>query len=268
MDVLSPTTMRELRECLGKLGPGAVIAGGCTDISVRLLTQPRPPLLLDITHIPELGAIYIEDNCLKIGAAVTLSQLDGFELPESLYALKQAAAGVGSKQIRNAATIGGNVMNASPAGDLLPCLFMLGARVKFIGPVGIQEERPIEEIVIGAGQTSLGYNEALISVDIPIPPVGTRTAFVKLGYRRSVTVARINIAMALPPGGKVRCCLGAVSGIPVDVPEAEFDEEKLFLRLSALLEKIVPEEFDRDYKKVAVRGAVCDIIRMLGGPDE
>jgi len=277
MEVFNPRNICELAECLTNINPGAVVAGGCTDVSVRFLAQPKPNQLLNVTLVEELREIYIRDGFLRIGAAATLTDIEKFPLPEEFTAFKQAVSGVGSKQIRNAATIGGNVMNASPAADLLPCLFMFGARVEYMKPDGPICESAIEEIVVGAEKTSLAYNEVLNAIKIPLPEIGLRTAFLKLGFRKKVTVARINIAISVSESdGKIdgiRFFLGAVAPVPYRVPEVEKillenrwgpkTCEKLTQYLSDMLERTVPLEFDRDYKKFAVKGAVYDILTMF-----
>ena len=277
MEVFNPLNMRELKECLPLLKPGAVIAGGCTDLSVRFLKKRKPDQLLNITLADGLKGIFVQDGFLRIGAAVTLTEIEEYPLPDGLAALRQAVSGIGSKQVRNAATIGGNIMNASPAGDLLPCLFMFGALVEYMKPDGAVCERSVEEVVTGAEKTSLAYNEVLTTVKIPFPPSGFHSGFWKLGFRKRVTIARINIAMsALGHNGKideVRFFLGAVAPVPVRIHEAEdilienkwdFSVcDKLTEYLSDMLKRTVPEEFDRDYKALAVKGAVHDILHMF-----
>ena len=277
MKVYNPLSIAELTACLPEIKPGAIITGGCTDLSVRFLKAPKPAQLLNINLVKELKEISFQGGFLNIGAAATLTELAGYPAPEGYAALRQAASGVGSKQIRNAATVGGNVVNASPAGDLLPCLFMLGASVEYMKPDGSILSRPIENIVTGAGKTSLEYNEVLTAVKIPAPPENLRSGFLKLGFRKNVTIARINIAMSVTATDntidEIRFFLGAVAPVPVRVREAEniLEEnrwdftacEKLTEHLSGLLGRTVPVEFDRDYKVFAVRGAVYDILRMF-----
>ena len=277
-NVFNPRDMAELTACLPQLEPGAVIAGGCTDLSVRFLKEPLPGQILNVTLVQGIKGIFTEGGCLHLGAAATLSELEETELPEGFSALKQAASSIGSKQIRSMATIGGNVMNASPASDLLPCLFMFGAAAEFMKPDGSLHERPIGDLVIGAGKTSLAYNEVLTAVKLPLArESGWRSAFVKLGFRKRVTVSRIGIAVsALETGGRVcgvRFIMGAVAPVPVRVPEAEkillensWDDntaDALAAYLADLLNRTVPAEFDRDYKVSAVRGAAHDVLRMF-----
>ena len=274
----SPSNMAQLSSFLPELEPGAVIVGGCTDLSVRFLNAPMPKQLLSLSSVSELKQILIADGYLQIGAAVTFTELEGFELPSGFAALKQAASDVGSKQIRNAATIGGNVMNASPAGDVLLCLFLFGAIAEIMKPNGSVYERAIEEVVIGSGKTSLDYNEVLTALKIPMTSADNHcSAFLKLGYRKKVTIARINIAISLKNINEkvsdIRFYMGAVAPIPLRVQEAEKillenewneqSSEKLSSYLSEMIKQTVPIEYDRDYKMYAVKGAIHDILSML-----
>jgi len=277
MEVYSPLNITELSACLPLLKPGAVIAGGCTDLSVRFLKAPLPGQLLNVSLVKELKGIYIEGSRLRIGAAVTFTELEEFDPPEGFTALKQAASCIGSKQIRNMATIGGNIMNASPAGDLLPVLFLYGAEAEYMAPDGSVHERPIRDAVIGSGKTSFVYNEVLTAIKIPIPPSGLYSAFLKLGFRKKVTISRIGVAMsARETGGHiadVRFFMGAVAPVPIRISEAEQillenewnNEtcETLATYLSGMLKRTVPAEYDRDYKAYAIRGAIYDILRMF-----
>jgi carbon-monoxide dehydrogenase medium subunit len=278
MEVFNPQNKTELATCLPLLKPGAVIAGGCTDLSVRFLKTPLPNQLLNVSLVSELKGIRFEGGCLHLGAATTFTELEETALPDGFTALTQAASCIGSKQIRNMATIGGNIMNASPASDLMPCLFLFGASVEIMKPDGSVYERPIEDTVVGAGKTALVYNAVLTAVKIPVPQAGgLHSAFVKLGFRQKVTISRIGIAMSVyAEGGQlenVRFFMGAVAPVPVRVCEAEkilleneWNEdtcEKLAAFLSDRLNQTVPEEFDRDYKTLAIRGAVHDIMQML-----
>ena len=278
MEVYNPLNLAELTACLPLFKPGAIISGGCTDLSVRYLKASLPGQLLNVSLVSELRKINTEAGYLRIGAAATFTELEEYAAPAGFEALKQMAAGVGSKQIRNAATVGGNIMNASPAGDLAPCLFLLGAGIEFMKPNGSVCCRSIEETVTGAGKTSLEYNEVLTAVKIPIPNTnGWHTAFLKLGFRKNVTAARINIAVsARAVGGnadEARFYMGAVAPVPVRIYEAEkilLENEwnaktcdKLAAYLSDWLKRTVPAEFDRDYKAYAIKGAVYDLLRMF-----
>lgn len=277
MMVFNPLKMSDLAACLPALNPGAIIAGGCTDLSVRFLKVAKPEQLLSIKLVSELRNISVVDGYLHIGAAVTLTELTEYPLPGGLAALKQAASDVGSKQIRNTATIGGNIMNASPAGDMLPCLFMFGSHVEYMKPDGSVCNRPIEDIVTGSGKTSLAYNEVLTAVKIPIPPENLYSAFWKLGFRKKVTIARINIAMSASASNdkidEICFFMGAVAPVPARIGEAEkillenkwnTDTcEKLTEYLSDMLKRTVPVEFDRDYKVFAIKGAIHDILQRF-----
>jgi carbon-monoxide dehydrogenase medium subunit len=281
-EVFSPLDITELAAVLPQLKSDSVIASGCTDLSIRFLNAPMPSQLVNLCSVSELKQIFVDGEYLRIGAAVTITELEGYEMPNSLVALKQAASEVGSKQIRNAATIGGNVMNASPAGDVLLCLFLFEAIAEIMNSNGTIYERRIDEVVIGSGKTSLDYNEVLTAIKIPLVCMDNLySAFLKLGFRKKVTIARINMAVSLSfSNGKVeniRLYMGAVAPVPIRVRKAEkileenewneqtYDELSSYL--SEMIERTVPIEYDRDYKMYAIKGVVYDVLSKFPKPN-
>lgn len=275
----APKSLLELRDALGLLTPKSRIVSGGTDLAIHLSSgKIKPDALLYPGGVPELHLIGQADNAVIIGAAAMMSDIAAADLPAGLRAVADAAAGLGSAQIRNSATIGGNIANASPAGDLLPALFLLNAEVELTSPRG-SFRRPIANVVVGPSRTTIAHDECITAVILPLPPGGFRSRFWKLGYRRAVSVSRIGLAVGLvfDKDGTVagaEIVAGAVSAVPIRVPEAEkalvgsrLDGRAKSLAAEALAELILavtPEEFDRDYKIGAARGAMEDVLGLFG----
>jgi CO/xanthine dehydrogenase FAD-binding subunit len=174
-----------------------------------------PDLVLDVRGIPELRGVRPEAGGLRLGALTTCSELRCSELVHrGADVLAHAAGQVGAVQIQNRATLGGNLGTASPAADLVPVLFALGARVRIAGPHG-QRELPVEGFVLGYRRTALGPGELIESVWIPPRPAGERRLFRKVGTRRAQSIAKLVVALAVTLEGgcvaSVRAGAGSLS---------------------------------------------------------
>lgn len=189
-----------LEEALGILAsnPAIPVAGG-TDLMVRHRRHAALPVRLRkppmfIATLPELRRIRLAANGLEVGAAVTLSELAGHEAtPAGLIA---ALSEFASPAIRNSATIGGNICNASPAADTLPFLYAANATVRLARKDSVRE-LPIASVIIGPGQTALGADELLVSVVIPThADHGGREIFCyyrKVAPRRSNALSKLSV---------------------------------------------------------------------------
>ena len=219
-----PRTVDEALDFLsGGDGRTVPVAGG-TDLLVALRRgQADPDRLVDLTGIPELGEIRVErgGRFLRVGACVTHAQAAEDALVRMHAPLLAAAcSAVGSAQIRNLGTVGGNVANASPAADTLPALAALDAAVEIRGPGGSRVV-PLEAFVTGPNRTVLGRGELVTALRIPLAGPH-RWAFEKVGRRWAVAISRVSVAVAACPwGGWARVSLGAVFPAPRRVPEAE-----------------------------------------------
>ena len=196
-----------------------------------------------------------------------------------LQAIALAAGDVGATQIRNSATIGGNLANASPAGDLIPVLSLLEAEAVIAGPCGGVRRQAVQELLLGPGRTTLAHNEALIRLLVPLPASPTcRSAFAKLGFRNAMSISRIGLALLVDrdDGGTItliRIVAGAISLKPIRLEAAEqallhrkFDDEAVTIVgncLSDLIMEVTPKHFDRDYKVAAAMGVAQDACRVL-----
>lgn len=197
---LSPNSLSEalflLREHAGRIKP---IAGG-TDLMVELRGGDEKldsmDYALDLTALSELRAITLENGLVSIGAMATHNDVAASPLVRSAAAmLAEASASVGAQQIRNAATIGGNVCNAAVAADTLSPLAALEARVTLLSVSGARE-LPLSEFILSAGKTALQPDELLAKITF-IPLSGWQSRFVKLGRRKALAISRMNASVAL-----------------------------------------------------------------------
>jgi xanthine dehydrogenase small subunit len=223
--VESPGTLAEAYELLAGGDGWRALAGG-TDLMVQItgeLGEP-PERLLDIWRLDELRGIDVQDGVLVLGALTTYTQIrHSAECRDLLPALCEAAATIGAAQIQNRGTIGGNVVNASPAGDTLPVLLAADATFVLGGPRG---ERTVsaKDFWVAYRRTARADDELLLSVHIPLPP-GRRMRFRKVGTRRAQAISKVVMAMAYRPDGgvwrDVRVALGSVAERPIRVGETE-----------------------------------------------
>jgi len=218
--VIVPETVDEASAALAA-HPGAVVLAGGTDLMVEVNDGRRsPPAVVAIDRIPELRAWQRRGATLRLGAAVTYRELLGAELAAAVPALAAAARTVGSPQIRNAGTVGGNIATASPAGDTLPVLIALEAMVEVAGAGGARRLLPLTEVIVGPKRTSLGPGEIVTAVEIPV--LAGRQEYLKVGVRNAMVIALASVAVIADPERRsLRCGLGSVGPGPLRAPEAE-----------------------------------------------
>jgi CO/xanthine dehydrogenase FAD-binding subunit len=282
MELRAPRSMAELVAALREMTPASRFLAGGTDL-VRRLNEgsPMPDLIVDLSGVGELRSIAVDAGRLRVGATATFTEIEGSATVRRVAAcLAEAAAQVGSMQIRNIATVGGNVGNASPCGDTLPALLALRATATVVDGDGGCTVRPVGDLLVGPGMTSLRYDELITGFAMPVPSPGERSAFAKLGVRSAVSVARLSMAVALTcePGtsriSDVRIALGAVGdtafrdgaleryleGRRADEAAAEgFAEE-----CAAAVGRSIPGRYSLPYKEAAVRGVARDVWARLG----
>jgi len=225
----APGSLEEALELL-RAGEATVLAGGTDLMPQTAAGKVRfKPVLLNITRIPELRGIDAQNGAVRIGALATITELRESELVKSrLGILWQACDRFASDQIRNAATLGGNLCNASPAGDTLVPLLVLGARVVLAGkPNGLRQERrmPLAAFLAGPGKTLRAAHELLTGVEIPLPPAGFVSAYYKFGTRPALDISAIAIGLGARREGRtlrdVRLAFGAVAPTPMRAPKTE-----------------------------------------------
>jgi carbon-monoxide dehydrogenase medium subunit len=204
--------------------PGARVVAGGTDLMVRLRSgELAPGALISLRSIPELAGVR-EDGAVSIGAATTFTDLIADPtVARGWPVLVEAAGRVGSRQIRNVGTVGGNLANASPCADSAPPLLVHEARVRLESVRG-RRELPLHELFAGPGATALAADEILTAVILPPPVPGARAAFLKKG-RVKMDLAVASVAVLLVMEGelcrKARISAGSVGPTPLRLPEAE-----------------------------------------------
>jgi len=199
IDVLTPSTLAELAAGLRRMTPQSRILAGGTDLMIAMRRgEIRPDRLLDISGVKDLHRIRQEANQIIIGAGATFSEiLESGLIFQHACCLAQAAAAIGSVQIRNRATLAGNIATASPAGDGIPPLYALAAEVSILNADGAVRRASVEKLFAGPYQTTLKCSEAILDLRFALPDPPAVSTFVKLGSRRTVTIARLNLALAL-----------------------------------------------------------------------
>jgi carbon-monoxide dehydrogenase medium subunit len=209
---------RSLAEVFGLMGevPGSRLLNGGTDLLVALRKgKLETPLLIDLKRLADLPARVEEvDGVLHVSATTVLTPLlEDPRVREHLPALVEAGSVVGSIQIRNRATLAGNLCNASPAADTATALLVYGASVVLTSPDG-ERRLPLEEFLLGPGRTALLGSELVSSVEIPLPrhPVGA--AFERMTRRRGVDLATVNLSCLVSADGEARFAFGAVGPRP------------------------------------------------------
>ena len=218
MEFLQPESWQEALE-MKSAHPEAVPIHGGTDVMVELnFDRERPEHILNLTRVPELREWGWENGHLRVGAGVTYTRaIEGLSAP--LPGLAIASRTVGSPQIRNRGTIGGNIASSSPAGDALPPLYASDAEVELASTEGTRIV-PIEEFVTGPKKNVLESNE-LISA-FCVPEAGGPQQYSKIGTRNAMVIALCSFGLALhPEQRKVGSCIGSAGPTPLRAQEAE-----------------------------------------------
>ena len=257
MEVLFPRTLEELRELFVSYPAGRILAGG-TDLLVQIRKQGNKPVaLFSIENLSELQHVAENETELFIGASVTHQQL--LELPiikKRFQVLHDAIAVLGSPPIRHSGTIGGNLCTASPAGDLLPPFYVLGARIAISSQTRTRAV-PIAEFIQGPGRTILEKGEVVTGIHLPLPTQNIFSAYYKVGKRKASAIAIASLAVTLQvnPDNTVKdikLAWGSVSPTVMIVPEVE-----TFLRGKILSEEILSQAGEM----AMLRAAPIDDIR-------
>jgi CO/xanthine dehydrogenase FAD-binding subunit len=206
-----PERMEKALALVGDIPDARLLCGG-TDLLVGLRKGTvSTPLVIDLKRIPELrGAIEDRDGWLRIAATTVLTDvIADNRIADAFPALVDAALVVGSIQIRNRATLTGNICNASPAADTVPSMLVYGAVVEVAGPGGTRRA-PLDEFMVGPGRTALGRGELVSAVELPLPDRPRGTAFGRMTRRRGVDLATVNLCCSVASDGVTRFAFGAV----------------------------------------------------------
>ncbi len=269
-----PRTVHDAAALLADAPRGHLLAGG-TDLLVALRSGAvRPDLVVDIKRIPELLATaWTDEGDLVIGACVTLEQVALDPRIAAVFpALAEGAHAVGSLQIRTRATIGGNLVNASPCMDTAPPLLVLGAELVVASAAGERRVR-LETFFEGVKATTLAAGEIVTTIRVPRPAIGASSGFEKIKRGYGHDLALVNAAMAYDSkAGMIRTAIGSCAPTPLLLPPVEaagVARAEVAERVVALaLERICPiddvrasAEYRRDMAAVLCRRLVA---RLLG----
>ena len=255
----------------------AVALAGGTDLLVNIRnTGKSPDLLVDFKQVGQMNDLVADSDAgVKIGACVPLNVIaDNRVINERYAALAQAARSVGSYQVRNRASLGGNIANASPAADTAPALLVLGASVNVEGKDG-SREIPIDQLFTGVKKTSLKQGEVI--TDIVLPSLGSqvRSAFVKKQRVRGHDLAIINMAACYSPDtNMLRVAIGSCAVTPILLPEVavSMDEpiDELVKRLNVVAQDAISPIDDirasAEYRRGLVPVLLHDLIRYVLSP--
>jgi len=260
--VASPRTLAEAYSLLAE-APHRPVAGG-TDLLVQITGElgEAPERVLDIWHLDELRGIGMESNALVLGALTTYAEIRRSPLiAEFVPAFAEAAATIGAAQIQNRGTIGGNVMNASPAGDMLPLLLACDAQL-VAGTASGERRIPVREFWPSYRRTALEPAELLLRISIPLP-AGRQLRYRKVGTRRAQAISKVVMALAWQPaaGGdgawsSVHLALGSVAPTPVRAAATE-----------AVLEGAAPSEAIADRAASSLAGELSPIDDVRSSAD-
>ena len=261
--------------------PDARLLSGGTDLIVGLRKGTiRPSLVIDLKRVAELQpAIEISGSTMRISATTVMSQLIGDERVQKHFpALIEAAQVVGSIQIRNRATLAGNMCNASPAADTAPPLLVYGAVLELAGENG-RRRVPLTDFFTGPGKTVLAAGELVSAVELPIPAGRLGSAFARMTRRRGVDLATVNLCCSVSSSGVTRFAFGAVgprpflaideSGALADSGRGEQERDAALKGLLAHASPISNVRASREYREqmlaVLSRRALDRAIGMLHG---
>ncbi len=208
-----PRTLAEATRLLAEAGAEARILAGGTDLVVGLRDGSiKPAVVVDLKWVEDLAdpPIVAGDGAITFGALATMSQIEhDAGVLRRLPALAEAARVVGSVQIRNRATLAGNICNGSPAADTTPPQLVYGATVVVAGPDG-ERRVPIDEFVLGPRQVDLRLGELVAAIEVPLPKPGLGAAYTRLVRRRGTDLASVTMAVSVDGEGTAQLAYGSV----------------------------------------------------------
>lgn len=253
-EYVRPTSLDELLALVNSHGSAARLLGGGTDLIVRLRKgHELPKIVIDLKRVEALRAdVGRIDSGLRIGARTVMTDIIEHEdVRRHFPVLVEATTVVGSIQIRNRATLVGNICNASPAADTAPALLIYGAGVNLTGSGGTRRV-PLHEFFTGPGRTVLRHGEIVESIDLPFPPASAGAGFERLTRRQGVDLAIVSVCCMVNPPGNVRFAFGAVAPCPFLVRE---DNSTL------LDEHLSPADFDRALRRLLASASPISDLR-------
>jgi len=267
MKYLFPISIKEALEYISSEKDSKIIAGG-TDLIIQISDGfITPQVLIDLSQIEKLKRIERTEEGFKIGAAVTLEEIASSKfLPQCLI---QGAKSIGSPQIRNLGTIGGNICNASPCGDILTPIIVLEGELILISPYG-KRKIPAKDFFIGPKKTIITENEILTEIVFKkLFSNEENSSFRKIGKRNGQTISQVNVAIWLKKRKKsneiedIRIAVGSVAPIPLKLEKVE-----IFLKGSTINQEILKDALkviDEQIKPISDVRASENYRRMVIG---
>jgi CO/xanthine dehydrogenase FAD-binding subunit len=251
LEVLTPRTLDEALRLKSEHPDGVPIAGG-TDVMVALnFDRLRPAALINLTEVPELRGWARANGAVRLGAALTYTEAMRGPLADLLPALAEASRTVGSPQIRNRGTIGGNLGTASPAGDALPPLLVEEAEIEVASTRGVRS-LPLHEFLVGPKRNALDPDE-LVTAAV-VEPSGASQTFMKVGPRNAMVIAVVSLAVAVDRDrGELRASFGSAGPVPGVVTAPLTERDSFPERVAAAASPIDDVRGTAQYRRHALR---------------
>jgi CO/xanthine dehydrogenase FAD-binding subunit len=251
MEVLTPRSLDQALRLRAE-HPGALPIQGGTDVMVELnFDRARPEVILNLNEVPELRGWRREDGEVVLGAGLTYAEAMAAEPAALLPALAEASRTVGSPQIRNRGTVGGNLGTGSPAGDALPPLLVEDARVELASARGARV-LPLSEFLLGVKRTALEADELIVAVRVR--PSGAPQTFLKVGPRNAMVISVCSVSLAVDrEREELRAAFGSASPVPVLVTSPLGDRDSFPERVASAASPIDDVRGSAAYRRHALR---------------
>jgi len=289
-EYLSPTQIPEVLNLLHTYGDQAKILAGGTDLLVQMQAhEVMPGYVIDLKRVRELqGLRPLPNGGLTIYPLTRIADLAAMDgLHPSFSILREAAQTVGSVQIRNRATIGGNICRAAPSADMVPALLVLNSQIKIMGAA---QERwvPLADFFVSPGITILQPHEILAEIHVPLPPDGGMGTYLKLGPRQTMDLATVGVAAFLRLDSDaaicrdVRIALASVAPKPIRAFEAEkilignpLSQSRISqaacqasLEASPITDVYGPDWYKRQMVEILAKRAILEAMKRTRGNNE
>jgi CO/xanthine dehydrogenase FAD-binding subunit len=251
VQVLTPRTLDEALSMKAERPEAVPIQGG-TDVMVELnFDRGRPPALLNLNEVGELGGWSRENGGLRLSSGLTYTEAMDAPLAGVCGALAEASRTVGGPQIRNRGTIGGNLGTASPAGDALPPLLVYGAEVVLQSARG-ERTLALADFLVGPKRNALEPDELIVAVHVR--PAGPRQTFMKVGPRNAMVIAVVSLALFVDDErDEVRASFGSAGPVPCLVTAPLDERDELPERVAAAASPIDDVRGTAAYRRHALR---------------
>ena len=226
-DYYAPETIDEACKLAAELGEGAMFLAGGTDLLIKMKRKHlEPKAVIDIKKISGLDEITFDsEKGLTIGPTATITTIENHPVIKEKYpAIAEAAHATANVQIRNMASISGNLCNAAPSAENAPVLMAMGAQVTLTSTAGTRTV-PLDQFFLGPAQTVVKQGELLTAINVPVPPKGSGAAYQHISARGKVDISAVGVGVMLIMNGDIcedaRIFLGAVAPVPMMAVKAQ-----------------------------------------------